>query len=176
MSDRELVVKEYQTSKDSIRSVMTQLIAVATSLLAFSLTLLRPPGTAGEVRSPQFLYLVLFSMNFLIVFAVYQNVQILGLQKHIQRLEKALNMPTIFCWESKIARVWYSNSPVAVLFNLCLLTPLGAVVVWTYVELYSLCRADAITPIACVNLVYLVVVISCFVYINDRMDKIALAS
>lgn len=172
-NDRELVLKEYETSKESIRSVMTQLVVVSTSLLAFSLTLLRLPGSAGAFTSSQFLYLVLIALNFMIAFTAYQNVQIQGLQRHIQRLERALMMPSIFCWESTIARVWYSDHPVALLFNACLVIPPGALVFSAYKELYSLVQAGSISPIVFVgNLVYLAMVIFCYRYITNRVDQV----
>ena len=159
----ENILKEYQISKDSIKSVMGQLVGVAVSLLTVSIVLIKilfddavspvknDPTASPAVSEPSFdlvesdlllRLMIILLMNFVIVFVAYQNVQIVALQKHIKSLEEKLSLIDVFRWETTIARVWYGESHVAKLFNILLVLPPFIVFILMYVDLSLLMNSS----------------------------------
>ena len=126
--DKDLVLEEYKISKESIRSIMSQLSAVTTALLAVSIAMLQFSSNQQQSGIELLLwYMVLLLINFVAAYTVYQNVQITALQRHIAYLEKKLGDQDVFRWESVIARIWYEGKGLSsrVLNVLVLIPPLA---------------------------------------------------
>ena len=137
-ADKEiLLIKEYEISKESIKSVMTLLVGMAAPILSLSILILRLSFTEEENIPELFIYFVLSLINFLIAFVAYQNVQITALQMHIKSLEKQLKEIKVFRWQSQIARIWYGDSKIATAFNFMLAFPPFLILCALYFELFK---------------------------------------
>lgn len=169
----EYIIKEYEISKDSIKSVMTQLIAVSASLITVTIVMLKLifDDEKNVGQDPLLRYLVILMVNFLVAFTAYQNIQIVALQKHIKSLEKKLEKYEVFRWESKIARVWYSDTPVAVTFNALLVAPPLSILILLYYELSTTIGLDIqfyLTVI--INIAYFALIGICFSKLVKKLD------
>ncbi len=173
------LIKEYEISKDSIKSVMTQLIAVCASLLTVSIVILKLILDDGDTSSAQhstepfLLYMVILVVNFIIVFAAYQNIQIQALQMHISSLEKRLPGSDVFRWESKIARVWYGKDWVSLLINSMLVLPPLCIAVLIYVKLHMLVgnSLEFYMPFT-LNVLYIAILVLCLDKIINKLKTV----
>jgi len=175
-TDAKYLIKEYEISKDSIKSVMTQLIAVCASLLTVSIVILKlifdDEGTTNTV-DPLLYYLIILFVNFIIVFAAYQNIQIQALQMHISSLEEKLPGSNIFRWESKIARVWYGNDKVSIIINSMVAIPPFFIAVLIYVKLHVLVGfgLNFFVPLI-LNIIYISVLVWCLKIIVSKLKVV----
>lgn len=173
MDSRELILTEYQIAKDSVKSVMTQIIAVSASLVTVALVLLQLLiQTSQGLYTSGLWYLALITVNFLAVFVAYQNIQVNALQEHIQVLESKLELSEVFRWETVIARVWYSTNPIAILMNICLLVPPMLILVFIYVGLFTTSSSQQLPLVVlAVNMVYLLAIASCYTVLVRRVRQ-----
>ncbi len=168
----DILMKEYEISKESIKSVMTLLVGVAAPILTLSAVIWRLAFLGNQVHE-QSIYIVLLLINFLIAFTVYQNVQIIALQMHIKSLEKQLRNTKIFRWESQIARVWYGESNLAKIFNSTLGIPIILIMIILYNELFKIIGpGQAFWWIILMNAGYIGIIIYCLFTIGGKLKKV----
>lgn len=133
-----LILREYEISKDNIRWVMGQLVTVCGTLIAISVVVFRLIFT-GETQPIEqtavLTIMIIVLVNLVFAFLCYQNVQIIALQRHIRSLEFRLRDKETFRWESKIAQIWYGSDVTSILFNALVGLPAIALVVTLYFSL-----------------------------------------
>ncbi|MEL6362425.1 MAG: hypothetical protein AAFR21_15215 [Pseudomonadota bacterium] len=137
-TDQNLALKEYEISKDNIKWVMGQLITVSGTLIAISVVVFRlvfdgDPQPIEQTSALTVMIIVL--VNLVFAFLCYQNVQIIALQRHIHSLEVLLKETEIFRWESRIARIWYGDNSLTLLFNALVGLPALGLIGTLYVSL-----------------------------------------
>ncbi len=94
MSDANLILREYEISKENIRGVMSHMITISGSVVTASVIVFRLAFGGGENDTSYVIPLVMMTIvliNLVIGFVCYQNVQIIALQRHIQ-LETRINL------------------------------------------------------------------------------------
>ncbi len=133
-----LTLREYEISKESIRSTMSHLVTVSGTAITISLVIFKLVFDGGELTTAQttpLLLMIILLMNLTFAFISYQNVQIIGLQRHIHSLELTLELSAVFRWESRVARIWYGSNRVTLLFNLLVGLPIVGLVAILYLAL-----------------------------------------
>lgn len=174
MSDEpNLVLREYEISKESIRWVMGQLVTVAGTFIAISVVIFRlvfDGDTHPIEQTTALTIMIIILVNLAFAFVCYQNVQVTALQRHIHSLEIRLQEKDIFRWESRIARIWYGNKFLPVAFNFLVAFPALALVITLYASLgYAAHFPNWFWYMVATNSLYLAALVFCFVLIARRI-------
>jgi hypothetical protein len=171
MDQLALILEEYKVSKDSLKSVLTQMVSVSAPSVALPIVLLQLISNKDNVFPIHYLYyLILIIVNFLAAFMIYLNIQVYALEKHIASLEKRLNMKDVFRWESTIAREWYSARLIPMILTFCLIVPPLLILFFIYYQLSSKIQEGLLFYIVLIiNVVYLSISGFCYIVIIRRI-------
>lgn len=173
-ADQNLALKEYEISKDNIKWVMGQLITVSGTLIAISVVVFRlvfdgDPQPIEQTAALTIMIIILINLVF--AFLSYQNVQVIALQRHIHSLEVRLKEAEIFRWESRIARIWYGDNSLTMLFNMLVGLPALGLIGTLYVSLGMATEWPSwFWVLLAINLVYALALGFCVKKIAERIE------